>query len=205
MLNRFKDVSANISNKDFIWLAEYLNGTLLFEYNLENDIQNDFYAIDKNQLLRFGLIGHGMRLYHETFNGTFNINGSTYDFLYIDENGKEYPLTNQNCLCSDIIQFKESSSIMNTRDMINGRNIGMNRVESYNFGYKNKLTINGIEFSVKFIVKIPYNKPAYISVKIVANKDLQGKLMVVKNGFQKFEYHAPIKAGYGGEVDWVVR
>lgn len=204
MLNRFKDVNANIPNKDFIWLAEYLNGTLLFEYNANTGKQNDFYSVDKNQLLRFGLIGHGMKMYHETFNGTFNINGNTYDFLYIDENGKEYPLTNQNCLYSDIIQFKESSSTMNTKDMINDRNIGMSRVESYNFGYKNKLNINGVEFSVKFIMKIPYNKPAYISIKAVANKDLQGNLVVVKNGFKKLEYYAPIKAGYGGEIDWVV-
>ena len=67
MFNQFREINANINeiiNRDFIWVSEYLNGSLIYEYDKEKGIENNFYSIDKNQLLRFGLIGHGMRLYY---------------------------------------------------------------------------------------------------------------------------------------------
>lgn len=207
MFNQFKEINANINeiiNRDFIWVSEYLNGSLIYEYDKEKGIENNFYSIDKNQLLRFGLIGHGMRLYYETFNGSFFLNDKKVDVIYKDENGTEYNLTNNNSFYNDIIQYKDCSSVMNTRKLNNNIFQHSERIESYNFGYKHKLSINGVNFSYRLIVKIPYNQPVRLNIKIVADKTMNGSLIIRKNNYEDIKYYAPIKANNGGELDWVV-
>lgn len=207
MINNFLELDRNVNKKfqkDFIWVAEYTNGLLFPEYILENNVikQNSFFDIDKQNLLRFGYIGHGMNFYFDTFNGTIKINENEYTIKYIDENDVEYNFCNQlNVFYNQIIQFKNAASTFNPAS--GGSN--QERIEGYNLGYKENLIINGKEFSFKAIIRIPFNQPVKIEYRIVCKEQLKGNLVIMKNQFQKFDYPADLNVDEAYELSWIVR
>jgi len=206
MINNFLNVDKNIAEsfqRDFIWIAEYNNGLILPEFALENGLvkQNSFFDIDKQNLLRFGYVGHGMDFYFESFNGVIKINGNEYTIKYIDSEDKVYEFTNQNVLYNEIIQFKNSASYFNPLQ----EGTSIERIEAYNLGYKGSFLINGKEFSFKAIIKIPFNQPVKIEYRIVSKESLKGNIVIAKNQFQKFDYHAELNPDEACELSWVVR
>ncbi|WPS86168.1 hypothetical protein SMD22_16785 [Brevibacillus halotolerans] len=84
-----------VPQREFIWLAEYVDGTHLSEFDFNTKQENDFYSIDKKTVVRFGLIGHGHKLYYETFGGHFKLGNGQIDLVY-KAGDKEYFLTGQN-------------------------------------------------------------------------------------------------------------
>jgi hypothetical protein len=186
-------------NQDFIWLGEYLDGTHLAEFNLQTGKENYFHDLQKSKLLRFGLIGHGMKLiaYRD---GVFSIAGVCIEVGYrID--GKYYPLTGytrQNY--TDVITFKDAESMF-----VQGGGVTRPHINMFSFGYKANITTNGINFHFKPIVKVPYNKPIYMNFWLVADQDLDGEFVVKRNNKEVYSVHAPLRKGIGGETDWVVK
>ena len=59
MINNFKSIKpfSPVENRDFIWVAEYADGTLFPEFDFQTKEFNNFYNIKKNELLGFGLVG----------------------------------------------------------------------------------------------------------------------------------------------------
>jgi hypothetical protein len=185
-------------SQDFIWLGEYIDGTHLAEFNLQTGAENSFYDIKKSKLLRFGLIGHRMKLFTE-YDGLFNINGMSIQVVYRVD-GKVYPLTGLSGKYSDVITFKDAESIF-----IQGGGVSSPKINQYNFGYKTTLKIDEITFNFKPIVKVPFNNPVHFNFWLVADTDLDGEFVIIRNGKEYQTIKAPLEKGVGGEFNWVVK
>lgn len=202
MLTRMNPYS--FVEQDFIWIGEYADGTHLSEYNELTKMPEDFYKLRRDILTRFGLVGHGVRLYFEVYGGFFHIRGQLYELVYkVGE--KEYYLTGQSRFYNDVIQYKDAESWANFTE-ISHRNFP-SRITAYNVGYKIRgLEVDGVTFNVKPILTIPYNEPAFFDITLVADRELDGKLIIKKNGSEIAEFHAPLKEGVGWRLlKWSVR
>jgi len=189
-----------VNFQDFIWIATYFDNTFLSEYNFDDKRENSFYDIDRNRLLRFGLVGYGMNLYFEVLGGIFKIAGQMIEVVY-KLNDKIYYLTGQPLIMyNDIITYKDAESILDVR---NGQTM-RNMITQYNFGYKQNLHIDGVNFNFKAICSIPYGKPVFLNLRLVADQNLNGYLCIKKNGVYVAEIYAPLEANVGGEVNWQV-
>ncbi|MCM3274317.1 hypothetical protein [Paenibacillus elgii] len=196
MINRFLD--SPVKTQDFIWIAAYMDGTFLSEFSYDSQNENSFYAIKKDQLIRFGLVGYGMNLYYEVLGGTFKLAGQMVEVIY-KTNEKEYYLTGQQKMYNDIIQYKDAEATINALVSSGTSN---SVITQYNFGYKQNLQIDDVNFNFKAICHIPYGKPIYLSLKISADKDLNGRLCVRKNGLITEEFDAPLQANVAGILNW---
>ncbi|MCY7861159.1 hypothetical protein MOD67_14125 [Bacillus licheniformis] len=189
--------------QDFIWVAEYPDGTHLSEFDFETKKENSFYRIDRNRLFRFGLIGHGQKIYFER-DGVFNVSGRRLQFLY-EVDGKTLPLNGDfKYDTNDIITYKdaESSGLMSS---FKGDGRLSNKITQYNLGYKTTIKVEGITFNFKPIFRLPFNQPAIFSLWLVSDKKLDGKLVIVSNGTTVFETKAPLEPNVGGELNWIIQ
>lgn len=189
--------------QDFIWVAEYADGTHLSEFSFDTKEENSFYHIDQSKVFRFGLVGHGQKLYFER-DGIFNIAGRHIQFFY-EVDGKMLPLNGDyKYNVSDLITFKdaEASGLMAG---FKGDGMLTNRITQYSLGYKTNINVGGINFHFKPIIKLPFNQPAMISLWLVADRKLDGKLVIVNNGRVAYETVAPLEPNVGGELNWVIQ
>lgn len=194
----------------FVWVGEYSDGTLLSEFDPMTRQENSFYSIRKNDLIRFGLVGYGMKLYHETYGGHFKLNGQMYDFIY--ETDKErYPLTGQNVMYRDIITYKDADTVFSGIQSVGqGIVVDFNKtsgsyIVQYNFGYKVNLGIKGVKFYFKPIFHIPNRSPAFFTLWVVSDRDMDGRIVIKKNGVKVVEQEAPLIKDIGGEFKWEAR
>lgn len=183
--------------QDFIWLAECYDGTHLAEFDFGTKEENDFYAIQRDKMLRFGLVGHGMKLFFES-DGVFNLNGKSVDLIYRTKD-KEYFLTGHHGKYKDIITYKDAECAFDS-----AYGLGKSSITQFNFGYKAEVTVEGVTFNIKPVVKIPFNQPVHLSLWVVANKKLDGELVIRFNNRESQVIKAPLKKGVGGDVNWVV-
>jgi hypothetical protein len=187
-------------NQGYVWVAEYFDGTHLSEFNFETREENSFHAIKPDQLLRFGLVGCGMNLYYEVFGGVFKLAGQMIELVYKTDK-KEYHLTGQQKMYNDIITYKDAQMFIS----LDGRTHTGPTITQYSFGYKEQLSIDDVEFKLKALCKVPIGGLVYLTIRLVANKALKGKLLIKKNGRIVEEIEAPLKPGVGGETNWEVK
>lgn len=198
MLSIFSNINGlSPVSQDFIWLGEYYDGTHLAEFNFTDKKENSFYSIERQKLIRFGLIGHGMKLFFEP-DGVFNLNGTAIEVAYrLDD--MEYSLTGHSGKYNDIITYKDAESALNAAG-----GVVRNQINQYSFGYKTNLEIDGIKFTFKALCKIPFGQPLYMNFWLVANKKLNGVLVVKRNNRIVAEIDAPLKKGAGGEINYTL-
>lgn len=193
--------------QDFIWLGEYVDGTHLSEFDFVTKEENSYYSIQKNNLVRFGLIGHGSTLYFET-DGTFKLSGRVVSLVY-STSEHDYHLTGSILnYYNDIITYKdaEASGLANFSPKVIGEGGNFsNTITQYNFGYKALINVDGVTFSLKVIVKIPFDAPAYMNVWLVSDRELEGDLKIKVNGLTSHDFPAPLKPNVGGELNWVIQ
>lgn len=189
--------------QEFAWLAEYMDGKSLCEFNPVTKEKNDFYMINRMLLNKFGLIGHGMKVYFETETGLLNLNGLQLLLSYrVGE--KEYALTGYgNGEYNDIITYKDAYTDAN---IVNPRQQFVSHIHQYNFGFKKKLTFSdGAEFALQVVCSFPYNRNAFLEIKIVPNQDLDGELYIKKIGKIAESLNAPLKTGHAGICEWIIK
>lgn len=195
-------VSNNFSpvNQDFIWLAEYVDGKHLSEFDLETKEENNFYNIERDKLLRFGLIGHGIKLYYEVYGGIFKVAGQMIEVIYkVGE--KEYYLTGQQSMYNDIISYKNAEATIN---LLSGGGEMNSQITQFNFGYKTNLNVDGVNFNFKAICMIPYRQEAFMNFWLVSDQEVDGHLVIKRNGKVVQEIKAPLHNNVGGEVNWLI-
>jgi hypothetical protein len=186
-------------SQDFIWLGEYVDGTHLAEFDLQTGEENSFYKLQKEKLLRFGLIGHNMKLIAD-YDGIFSIAGVVVEVGY-RVNGKYLPLTGHpGRHYSDVITYKDAESMF-----VQGGGVTKPHINQFNFGYKANIKVDGINFNFKPIVKVPYNQPVYMNFWLVADQDLDGEFVILRNNREVCAIKAPLRKGVGGETNWVVK
>ncbi|WP_246120484.1 hypothetical protein [Cohnella terricola] len=194
-----------VSKQSFIWVASYADGTFLPEFSYDSQLENSFYDIEKDKLIRFGLVGYGINLYYEVLGGIFKIAGQMIEVSYKDNiTGKEYPLTGQPMtMYKDIIQYKNAESTFDPHNR--GITTTDSVITQYNFGYKQSLDIDGVKFHFKATCSVPYGRPVFINFRLVSDRDFNNSTLIIrKNSLQTFEYDAPLAANVASELNWQV-
>lgn len=183
--------------QDYIWIAEYYGGGIS---EFENKESNSFYDIDKSRLQRFGLVGKGNKMWFECYRGPFNINGDVYELVY--KTDRDYKLTGQDMFQRDIITYKKAISDI---DLTKRMGSAGSRIIAYYFGYKTEFTLDDITFNFKPIICVPINRPMYIDIHLVADKDLEGELLFIKNNKIMDTVYAPLTKDVAGGMQWILR
>jgi len=146
--------------QEFIWVAEHRD-QLITEYDFLTKEENKLSQIDRENLIRFGLVGRGQRFYYEVFGGTFNIIGKTYDFSLIS-NDVEIPLTCRQHYFSDFISYKNAETYVNLQTL---ETVVEPHITDFVFGYKSSLTSNTLSFQFQSECVISYDNPMYFNKK----------------------------------------
>ncbi|TPG68722.1 hypothetical protein EEL31_09410 [Brevibacillus laterosporus] len=186
-----------VPQREFIWLAEYADGNHLSEFDFETKQENSFYSLDKNSIVRFGLIGHGHKLYYETFGGHLKLGNGQIDLVYKVEN-KEYPLTGHNEFYQDLITFKRAEAEIN---LLNSSGELSPVITEYVFGYKHKLKFKDISFHIKVLIGLSEKSPT-LTLRLVSNRDIQGSLGIKLNGIVVSELMANLTKETSQEINW---
>lgn len=193
-------ISQSPVKQEMVWCAEYADNTYLCEFNYTDHKENSFYDIKKENLIRFGLIGFGFQLYFDVLGGVFRLLNQTVEFEYVCDN-RIYPLTNSNSIYNDIITYKDAEFMFNPKK----RGCGRNNIFQYNFGYKNKLKLNDVNFNFQSICQIPKNKNLRFEVKLSSDQDLNGQLKIKRNGRVVESFDAPLYKNKGGIINWIMK
>ncbi|MCM3289897.1 hypothetical protein M3661_07110 [Paenibacillus sp. MER 180] len=190
--------------QSFIWVAEYYDNTHLSEYNFDNKRANSFYHINKNKLIRFGLIGEGSQIYFDVGNGVFTLNEHRLSLSYVTSN-QEYPLTGRTFLYNDIITYK--NAVSDAKLFYAGSHDGRfsSTITQFNVGYKKKMQLHNANIDYQCILSIPYEEAAFFQIKITSDIDLDGKLVIRRNGRVADEIAAPLKAKHAGMMNWTIK
>lgn len=184
----------------FNWNADYANGKNYAEYDLLTHKKNDFYLIQKNQVIRFGLFGQGMKLFFEMADGSFNLNGRRIEIEYVDEKAEVYHLT-ANFNDKDLITYKEAYA-----DYSNVQGIQQSNIKSINFGYKTTYEKEGVQLFFQPIVSLPLeNESPFIEVKLTSNTSMDGYLVFKTRGAEIERFNAPLEANRAGQMNWVIK
>ncbi|OXS74293.1 hypothetical protein B1B04_09200 [Lysinibacillus sp. KCTC 33748] len=184
----------------FNWNADYANGKNYAEYDLLTHKKNDFYLIQKNQVIRFGLFGQGMKLFFEMCDGSFNLNGRRIEIEYIDENSEVYHLTT-NFEDKDLITYKEAYA-----DYNNVQGIQKSNIKSINFGYKTTYKKDDTQFFFQSVVSLPLeNESPFIELKLTSNKSMNGHLVFKSRGIEIERFYAPLEANRTGQINWTIK
>ncbi|WP_237391639.1 hypothetical protein [Paenibacillus dendrobii] len=184
----------------FVWVAEYLDGSHLSEFDYITKKENNFCSIHRDNLLRFGLLGNGASMYFEVYGGIFKILGQMIEVDYVT-NEKSYQLTGRAMNYKDIITYKDAEFVFNPK--VEGS--GQTMITQFNFGYKTKFTIDDTDFHFQAICQIPMNQLASLELRLVSSKDLNGRLAIKRNGRTVDFIEAPLQSNLGGSIHWELR
>jgi len=196
-------VNSPVNDEKFIWVAEYYDGTHIAEYDFTTKAHHNFYAIDKNKVIRFGLVGEGNQIYFDVGNGVFTLNNHRITVSY-EAGGIEYPLTGRAIVYNDLITYKDA--IAETAPYHKGQGAFSEKVLQYNVGYKKEMELLDVNIHFQSIFTVPmYDAGAFMQIKISANKDLDGKLIFRRNGNIVDQIYAPLKAFKTGQVNWSIK
>lgn len=184
--------------RDFIWVADFSDGTYLAEFDHLTKEKNDFYSIRKHDLIRFGMIGHGYRFHYDVFGGAFHLPQGKFDFVY-KHAGKEYKLTEQPIIYNDMITYKKAESTFSPLGLQSST-----QIVEYVFGYKQKLLMDDMHLHVQIQFSIPFGQPMYLAFRLVSNKGIDGQLQILQNNSIVEVLDAPLTKNFSSELNWVV-
>lgn len=191
-----------VQSQEFIWVAEYYDGTHLAEFDFLGGRPNDFYKIERNKVVKFGLIGAGSQAFFDVGNGVFTINNHRITISY-EADGVEYPLTGRALVYNDLITYKDATS--DAHPMLRGEGAFTHEIVQYNVGYKKKMELSGVNINFQCVLGIPANESAYMQIRISGDKDLKGKLIIRRNGDVVDEIHADLKEEMAGMINWTIK
>jgi len=191
--NRLKTV-----HYPYNWAVDYTDGTHMLEYEQDTDIKNDFYKIEQDKVERFGLYGNGQQFYFNNSDGSLMLDGRRLDIGY-EAGGKLYMLTiNENK--KDLITYKDAYV-----DYSNIQGEQSPEVSSINFGYKTVYSNENLNINFQPIVSLPFGESAYVQVKIMSEKYVDGYLVFYSRNREVERFHAPLEAGLSGQMSWTIK
>ncbi|GIP58125.1 hypothetical protein MKX50_15290 [Paenibacillus sp. FSL W8-0186] len=187
--------------QDFIWVAEYDDNTYLTEYNFDDKKGNLFDSIDKDRLLRFGIIGLGRRFHYEVWGGTFRVDGKMYEFFF-ETKDKTIPLTGNQIYYNDVISYKSAEVFLNPSTL---QSVRGTTITSYTFGYKVGIDRENNELQFKAQCVIPYDSPLHFNFRLVSSKSLTGDFVIRKNGKEIDRIKTSLKKNVASELNWIIQ
>lgn len=185
--------------QDYVWVGEYYDGTHLSEFDLVTGTENNFHALEQNDVVRFGLVGRGMKVFFED-TGVFNVKGKAY-YLSYTVDGETYQITDK-VMKRTIITFKDAEAIFNPFD--GGK--PTNGITQFNVGYETEVVIKEVIVKLKVFVKIPVSGEMYFHIAMIPDADLNGNLVLHRaNDRNEFEIDAPLKCNVIGEIHHLIK
>lgn len=211
-MNTFSEVSAisPVPAQPFIWMAEYFSGGLT-EFDLDNGKENAFKDIEKEKLVRFGLIGNNKKMWYECQGGTFHIAGRNISVAFETKDGKRYGLAgNGGEQMRDIITYKRACAELPVKASIKSasqRKSGIleSKIDAYYYGYKTQMSVDGVKFNFKPIVALPMGKAAYMEVSIMSDTDLDGRIVFIKNGQDIEAFEGKLEKDRPVRINWLIK
>jgi hypothetical protein len=191
-----------IPKQAFTWHGDLISGEHVAEFDYETHKPNNFYHINKNNLIKFGLVGRGSQIYFDVANGIFTINKHRFQISYVYDD-TELPLTGRTYLYNDVITYKDAVS--DAYPHIRGKGTFQNTITQFNVGYKKQMELFGCNINFQCIASIPIEREMFFQVKITSDKDLNGKLVIRRDGLVVDKIDAPLKAGLSGMIDWKLK
>lgn len=182
----------------FNWNADYYDGSYYSEFDLSSHKKNDFYLIQRDKTIRFGLFGQNMKFYFEN-DGSFNLKGRRIEIEYHKYNGEIISLTT-NFNKKDLITYKEAYT-----DYSNKQGIQKSNLKSINFGYKTKIKNGDMELFFQPIVSLPFSSSAYIEVKLTSNISDDGQLVFKSRGMEIQRFDAPLLENLSMQMNWTIK
>lgn len=155
----------------FIWLAEYVDGQSLTEFDLVNGVEHEFTEIDQPAVTRFGLIGQGVKVWFERSTGAFNVAGQHVAFVFTDAVDHALPGSAQ----LDLITYKRAEFDVKTR---------RSEVSGFYVGYKTFTNVAGGAW-FKAIVSLNAGEVPFVDTTTTFTHDVTGCLSMYVN-FKKF-------------------
>jgi len=166
-----------------MWVSDYYDNTGLSEFYLDpidNTIKkNNIESINKSILNKFGLVGHGLKMYYDVLGGTFFIRDKQLSFRIVDDTtGITYSISGSSKFYyNDLIIYKQGMSLTNS-NLSNSTNI----ISGYYFGFKGKPQFDSeISFNYKNIFCLELNKPVYFDITLSSSREFYGKLELLVN------------------------
>lgn len=188
----------------FIWVADYADGSHYSEYDFQTLKSNSFYSIERNKVIRFGLIGSSSQVYFDVGNGVFTINNHRFTFSYAAEDN-EYPLTGRALIYNDLITYKDAVSDASVFLKNRKQGIFGNTITQFNVGYKKKMDLSDTTINFQCVLSAPLNDSSFFQLKISSTKDLIGKLIIRRNGNIVDQIYAPLKENAAGQINWTLK
>jgi hypothetical protein len=184
------------ADQPFIWFANYGNKEILSEFE-DSGKENTFHSIEKNRIEEFGILGRGAKLSHDITTGIFDISGKEVEFLIECKNGDLIPLTRQQGPYNDIITYKSAYSDFNPIT-----NQICSFIDGYFFGYKHNFITKGIEIHSKIIFALPMEDTMRFGIRLVSDKSIVGRLMIIIDGEIITKMNIETKANESTELEW---
>lgn len=188
MPSYIKNNMSPISNQLFIWYAKREDGSIVYEYD---DEQNG-YSYDKeieskkDSIEEFGLIGNGSKIFFNTKDGVITV-GNKEIRIYVEsgEDGDVYlPITENKedgVNYKNVIQYKQG-----TVDVVMDNN--MKDVPMRTIGHYIGYDIKTKEFNAQVILNVPIGGTLNIKVTItLKNTDFSGKYCIQYGDYEEQE------------------
>lgn len=177
-----------------LWLADYY-GVVECEYNNGKWLRFD--DINKSALSRFGMCSAKGEVYFDVLTGAFHLGDTKLEIFY-----GPYNLTDTG-RCDDVIQYKSAHT--NYR----ANSVTPVHINEFAYGYKKKVTFDNYNFSLKFIHRLPGERPGseYITIQIVVDSNMHHNLTIRQtrgNSVSETTYPAPLKANHAGRINLAI-
>lgn len=182
------------AGRRFLWLANYGD---IVDCEYIDGVWKRFDDINKAALVTFGLCSASNTVYFDANTGAFHLGAAKLEIIY----GK-YNLTNTG-RCEDIIHYKSAHT-----------NYKPNCItpvydNEFAYGYKKKVTLEGINFSLKFIHCLPGDGPnsELFTIQITADQNLDAQLIIrqTHNGqISETTFQAPLRANRAGKINLAI-
>ncbi|WP_312339056.1 hypothetical protein [Anaerospora hongkongensis] len=185
------------ADQPFIWFADYGNKQMITEFE-DSGIENKFHDIDKTRIKEFGILGRGAKLSLNASNGIFDICGKKVEFLIWKDDDTIINLTSQESPYQDVINFKSAYVEHNLNT-----NQSYSVIDGFLFGYKHNFKISDNEFFNKIIFALPLDDTMRFMIRMVANKEIVGKLMAIVDGEVIKEFDLVLNPNEAKEIEWL--
>ena len=191
--------------QELMYLAEYADGKYQTEFDLTTQKPQSFYTVEKEKLIRFGLVGTDVPMYIETYGGYFHLAGRNIQVKY-KEKDKEYYLIGHPRFYTNVHYYKTGVAVLpdSPRDLEFVAWDKIDEVKSFHFGYEESILLDDIRFKFYAECTIPFQSPVKMKFRIKTDREMEGNLIIIRNGQEIEKIPAPLDQDYGGEIEWVV-
>lgn len=203
---RFRDNIKSPNDQPLMYLAEYADGSFVTEFNTITGKKQPVQNLKEEGMIRFGITGMGVPAYVETYGGYFHIAGKNVQVKYV-ANGIEHYLIGHPRFYTNVEYFKSGSAelaLSPKAEVITwGKPEG--EIDGFHFGYSENILAEGVNFTFKAICNIPFMKAVTMTFELHADVELDGELVVMYGGEERYRDSAPIDPIEGGKIEWHVK